>query len=83
VGLGLINAVISAVQEIRAKRKLDRLHLLGPGAGTGCRVCRVVVMVEVGADVVMTSLPGLMRRCTGFRRLTRPRRRCPWFLRNF
>src|SRR3954447_20490985 len=28
VGLGLVNAVISAVQEIRAKRKLDRLQLL-------------------------------------------------------
>ncbi|MEV4344756.1 HAD-IC family P-type ATPase [Actinoplanes sp. NPDC049596] len=28
VGLGLINAVISALQEIRAKRKLDRLQLL-------------------------------------------------------
>src|SRR5918998_1648173 len=28
VGLGLINALISAVQEIRAKRKLDRLQLL-------------------------------------------------------
>jgi magnesium-transporting ATPase (P-type) len=28
VGLGLINAVISAVQEIRAKRKLDGLQLL-------------------------------------------------------
>src|SRR6201996_1723390 len=28
VGLGLINAVLSAVQEIRAKRKLDRLQLL-------------------------------------------------------
>jgi cation-transporting ATPase E len=28
VGLGLINAVISATQEIRAKRKLDRLQLL-------------------------------------------------------
>ncbi|GAA0559288.1 HAD-IC family P-type ATPase [Paractinoplanes ferrugineus] len=28
VGLGLINAMISAVQEIRAKRKLDRLQLL-------------------------------------------------------
>jgi cation-transporting ATPase E len=28
VGLGLINAVISAVQEIRAKRKLNRLQLL-------------------------------------------------------
>ncbi len=28
VGLGLLNALISAVQEIRAKRKLDRLQLL-------------------------------------------------------
>ena len=28
VGLGLLNAVISAAQEIRAKRKLDRLQLL-------------------------------------------------------
>src|SRR3954447_831884 len=28
VGLGLINAVISAVQEVRAKQKLDRLQLL-------------------------------------------------------
>jgi cation-transporting ATPase E len=28
VGLGLVNALISAVQEIRAKRKLDRLQLL-------------------------------------------------------
>ncbi|MFG1994066.1 hypothetical protein ACGFJ7_29255 [Actinoplanes sp. NPDC048988] len=28
VGLGLVNAVISALQEIRAKRKLDRLQLL-------------------------------------------------------
>ena len=28
VGLGLLNAVISAAQEIRARRKLDRLRLL-------------------------------------------------------
>ena len=28
VGIGLTNAVISSVQEVRAKRKLDRLHLL-------------------------------------------------------
>ena len=28
VGLGLVNAAISAVQEIRAKRQLDRLQLL-------------------------------------------------------
>src|SRR3954467_11224982 len=32
VGLGLVNAVISAVQEIRAKRKLDRLQLLDRAA---------------------------------------------------
>src|SRR5687768_18475818 len=28
VGLGLVNAAISAIQEIRAKRQLDRLQLL-------------------------------------------------------
>ncbi|MEV6342994.1 HAD-IC family P-type ATPase [Actinoplanes sp. NPDC051851] len=32
VGLGLINALISAAQEIRAKRKLDRLQLLDRSA---------------------------------------------------
>ena len=32
VGLGLINAVISAGQEVRAKRKLDRLQLLDRAA---------------------------------------------------
>lgn len=32
VGIGLLNAVISAVQEIRAKRQLDRLQLLGRSA---------------------------------------------------
>ncbi len=31
VGLGLVNAGISAFQEIRAKRKLDRLQLLARG----------------------------------------------------
>jgi len=31
VGLGLINAALSAVQEIRAKRKLDHLQLLNQG----------------------------------------------------
>ena len=31
VGLGLVNAMISAGQEIRAKRKLDRLQVAGPG----------------------------------------------------
>ena len=42
VGLGLINAVISAVQEIRAKRKLDRLQLLDRAS---------VVVVRDGRDV--------------------------------
>src|SRR5690349_5338052 len=37
VGLGLVNAVISAVQEIRAKRKLDRLQLLDRAAVTVVR----------------------------------------------
>ena len=32
VGIGLLNAVISAVQEIRAKRQLDRLQALGRSA---------------------------------------------------
>src|SRR4051795_531937 len=32
VSIGLLNAVISAVQEIRAKRQLDRLQLLGQSA---------------------------------------------------
>jgi cation-transporting ATPase E len=42
VGLGLVNAVISAVQEIRAKRKLDRLQLLDRAS---------VVVVRDGRDV--------------------------------
>ncbi|MGY1651051.1 HAD-IC family P-type ATPase [Geodermatophilus sp. SYSU D01119] len=37
VGLGLVNAAISAVQEIRAKRKLDRLQLLARGTVTVVR----------------------------------------------
>ena len=41
VGLGLVNAAISAVQEIRAKRKLDRLQLLARGT---------VTVVRDGAD---------------------------------
>ncbi|GAA2878055.1 cation transporter E1-E2 family ATPase [Actinoplanes cyaneus] len=41
VGLGLINAMISAAQEIRAKRKLDRLQLLDRGA---------VVVIRDGAE---------------------------------
>ena len=35
--IGLLNAVISAVQEIRAKRQLDRLQLLGRSAVTPAR----------------------------------------------
>jgi cation-transporting ATPase E len=42
VGLGLVNAVISAVQEIGAKRKLDGLQLLDTAQ---------VVVVRDGADV--------------------------------
>ncbi|MGK5113325.1 HAD-IC family P-type ATPase [Geodermatophilus sp. CPCC 205506] len=45
VGLGLLNAAISAVQEIRAKRKLDRLQLLNRA---------VVTVVRDGADVPLT-----------------------------
>jgi len=42
VGLGLVNAVISAVQEIRAKRKLDRLQLLDRAAVVAVRDGREV-----------------------------------------
>ncbi|MET0693791.1 MAG: HAD-IC family P-type ATPase [Propionibacteriaceae bacterium] len=45
VGIGLLNAIISAAQEIRAKRQLDRLQLLGRAA---------VVVVRDGADVEIT-----------------------------
>jgi cation-transporting P-type ATPase E len=45
VGLGLVNAAISAVQEIRAKRKLDRLQLLARG---------VVTVVRDGEDLEVT-----------------------------
>lgn len=45
VGLGLINAVLSAVQEIRAKRKLDRLQLLDRSP---------VVVVRDGQDLEVT-----------------------------
>jgi len=45
VGLGLINAVISAVQEMRAKRKLDRLQLLDRAR---------VVVVRDGRDLEVT-----------------------------
>src|SRR4051794_16796922 len=50
VGLGLVNAVISAAQEIRAKRKLDRLQLLDTAP---VLVLRDGAEVELGpADVV-------------------------------
>jgi cation-transporting ATPase E len=42
VGIGLLNAVISAAQEIRAKRKLDRLQLLDQAQ---------VVVVRSGHDI--------------------------------
>src|SRR5918998_3130653 len=45
VGLGLVNAAISAVQEIRAKRKLDRLQLLNRSR---------VTVVRDGQDVDVT-----------------------------
>ena len=44
VGLGLVNAAISAVQEIRAKRQLDQLQLLTRG---------VVTVVRDGAEVAL------------------------------
>src|SRR4051812_5935306 len=65
VGLGLVNAVISAVQEIRAKRKLDRLQLLDRAAVTvvrdGCEeevgpeevVRGDVLRVRAGAQIVV------------------------------
>src|SRR4051812_43516717 len=46
VSIGLLNAVISAAQEIRAKRQLDRLQLLGQ---------RPVVVVRDGRDVEVLS----------------------------
>ncbi len=50
VGLGLLNAAISAVQEIRAKRKLDRLRLLGRSTVT---VVRDGVEVQVAPEEVV------------------------------
>jgi cation-transporting P-type ATPase E len=50
VGLGLINAVISAVQEIRAKRKLDQLQLLGH---TPVQVLRDGREVELAPNAVV------------------------------
>ncbi|WP_433829968.1 HAD-IC family P-type ATPase [Actinoplanes sp. CA-015351] len=50
VGLGLINAIISAAQEIRAKRKLDRLQLLDR---TGVVVIRDGQEMEIAPDLVV------------------------------
>ncbi|MEU4624600.1 HAD-IC family P-type ATPase [Actinoplanes sp. NPDC023801] len=50
VGLGLINAVISAAQEIRAKHKLDRLQLLDR---SGVLVVRDGHEVEITPDQVV------------------------------
>src|SRR4051794_24835895 len=50
VGLGLVNAVISAVQEIRAKRKLDRLQLLDRAPVLVVRDGR---QVEIAPDAVV------------------------------
>ncbi|WP_448619454.1 HAD-IC family P-type ATPase [Geodermatophilus sp. URMC 65] len=55
VGLGLVNAAISAVQEIRAKRKLDRLQLLGRSRVTVLRDGRETSVAQedvVRGDVV-------------------------------
>jgi cation-transporting ATPase E len=60
VGLGLVNAAISAVQEIRAKRKLDRLQLLDRGRVTVVRAGRDVEVVpeEVVRGDVLHLRPG-------------------------
>ncbi len=50
VGLGLVNALISAGQEIRAKRKLDRLQLLDEAPVLVLRDGREV---EIAPDVVV------------------------------
>ena len=49
VGLGLINALISAAQEIRAKRKLDQLQLLDRAP---------VVAVRDGPEVAVAARGG-------------------------
>ncbi|MGY2065743.1 HAD-IC family P-type ATPase [Blastococcus sp. SYSU DS0619] len=60
VGLGLVNAMISAVQEIRAKRKLDRLQLLSRSAVTVVRDGRDVEVApeEVVRGDVLHVRPG-------------------------
>lgn len=60
VGLGLVNAGISAVQEIRAKRKLDQLQLLDRARVTVVRDGRDVEVVpeEVVRGDVLHVRPG-------------------------
>jgi cation-transporting P-type ATPase E len=60
VGLGLVNAAISAVQEIRAKRKLDQLQLLDRARVTVVRDGRDVEVVpeEVVRGDVLHVRPG-------------------------
>ena len=60
VGLGLVNAAISAVQEIRAKRKLDRLQLLSRSTVTVVRDGRDVEVLpeEVVRGDVLHVRPG-------------------------
>jgi cation-transporting P-type ATPase E len=60
VGLGLVNAAISAVQEIRAKRKLDRLQLLGRSRVTVLRDGREtsVAQEDVVRGDVLCVRPG-------------------------
>jgi cation-transporting ATPase E len=52
VGMGLLNAVISAAQEVRAKRKLDRLQLLDQAQVVVVRSDRDV---EVPPDAVVSG----------------------------
>ncbi|HYX96462.1 MAG TPA: HAD-IC family P-type ATPase [Geodermatophilus sp.] len=60
VGLGLVNAAISAVQEIRAKRKLDRLQLLSRSPVTVLRDGREtsVAQEDVVRGDVLCVRPG-------------------------
>ena len=60
VGLGLVNAAISAVQEIRAKRQLDRLQLLDRSTVTVVRDGRDVQVApeEVVRGDVLRVRPG-------------------------
>ena len=60
VGLGLVNAALSAVQEIRAKRKLDRLQLLARGVVHVVRDGQVVEVLPEGVvrDDVVRLQPG-------------------------